>query len=121
MAVLGSGEVMEENVSHEIIASVPNPYFPHVYRITTSETTSCLSPFLYPQLIVPFICPFFKKIGLSFPLCEMCSPVLFIDSIKVTCLLTTNSHGKLWKNSQAMPLQRDARFKTVSKKTNASI
>lgn len=67
MAVWGAREVMEENLSHEFLRQYPNPYFLHVYRITISENTSCLSPFLNPQLTVPFIFPFY----LAFPFLSM--------------------------------------------------
>ena len=75
-------KVMEENLSHELLRQDPNPNFLHVYRISTSENTSCLPPFLNPWLIVPFIFPFLCC--LSFPLCEMYFSMLFMDSIKVT-------------------------------------
>ena len=75
-------KVMEENLSHELLRQDPNPNFLHVYRISTSENTSCLPPFLNPWLNVPFIFPFLCC--LSFPLCEMYFSMLFMDSIKVT-------------------------------------
>ena len=82
-------KVMEENLSHELLRQDPNPNFLHVYRITTSENTSCLPPFLNPRLNVPFIFPF--PCCLSFPLCEMYFSMLFMDSINVTYFSSVQS------------------------------
>lgn len=79
---------MEENLSHMLLCQDQNPNFLHVYRITTSENTSCLPPFLNPHLNVPFIFPFLCR--LSFPLCEMHFSMLFKDSVNVTYLLMIN-------------------------------
>lgn len=88
-AVWGAREIMEENLSHEAVASIPKyPNFLHVCRIAISQNTSCLSPFLNPQLLIPFILPF--SFVLSFPLCEIWSSALFIISSKVACLLTNH-------------------------------
>ena len=82
-------KVMEENLSHELLRQDLNPNFLHVYRITTSENTSCLPPFLNPWLNVPFIFPFLCF--LSFPLCEMYFSMLFMDSINVTYFSSVQS------------------------------
>lgn len=90
---------MEENLSHELLRQDPNPNFLHVYRITTSENTPYLPPFLNPQLSVPFIFPFLCC--LSFPLCEMYFSMLFMNSINVTYLLMINLMSIVTANLQS--------------------
>ena len=116
MVVWGARKVMEENLSHELLRQYPHLYFLRVYRITVSENTSCPSPFLSPEWVVPFLSSFYLN------------SLLFVKHILPFCLLSAlrlPAYSQLSKfranykrTSLAMPLQRDERFKAISRKIN---
>lgn len=87
VAVWGAREVMEEEVSHELLRQYPNLYFLHVNKITVAENTLF---FTFSQSTVnrSFYFPFL--FDLSHPHCEAYSSILFIISIKVACIVAVN-------------------------------